>query len=87
MQNVSKLNHTIGKTIRQEISPDPRNISTFIDAILHVIASQNVRLSAWISWTAEAIKAGSCIRRFARWLYNFYRPSCMVFSAFHLLFA
>jgi len=48
MHNVSELNHTIGKTIRQEVSPDPRNISIFIDTILYLIASQNVKLSAWI---------------------------------------
>ena len=86
MQNVSKLNHTIGKTIRQEISPDPRNISTLLDAVLYIIASQSVKLSAWVSWIAGAIKAGSCIRRFARWLDNSSIDPHVWYSALFLYF-
>ena len=70
MLNVSALNHTIGKIIRQEISPDLRNIYTFIHAIFCLIASQSVKLSAWGSWMPGTTKAGSRIRRFARWLGN-----------------
>ena len=70
MQNVSALNHTIGKAIRQEICPDPRNIATFIAAVASLLVSKSVHLSAWISCTSSGINAGSCVRRFARWLAN-----------------
>ena len=43
MLNVSKLNITIGKIIRQVISPDPRNISTFLDAISNFAGARKQR--------------------------------------------
>ena len=70
MQNMSILNHTLGKAIRQEISPDPRNIETFMIAVISLLVSTSVHLSAWISCISGATKAGSSIRRLARWLAN-----------------
>ena len=72
MQNVSALNHTIGKAIMQEISPDPRNIATFMVAVTSLLASKSVQLAAWISCISGTTKAGSRIRRFARWLADAY---------------
>jgi hypothetical protein len=54
----------------QELSPDTRNIATFLTMLLGLLASQNVRLSAWISWVSGNAKAASHIRRFSRWLGN-----------------
>ena len=67
---MSKVNHTIGRALMQQISPDPRNVATFLIAVVCLLATQNVNLSAWIAWIPWKIKAGSSIRRFSRWLGN-----------------
>jgi hypothetical protein len=38
--------------------------------LLCLLASQNIRLSAWISWVSGNTKAAGHIRRFTRWLGN-----------------
>jgi hypothetical protein len=70
IRNVSVLNHTIGKLLRQQLSVDTRNIATFLLMIIGILASQSVHLSAWILWVLPSTKAGSRVRRFARWLEN-----------------
>jgi hypothetical protein len=70
IRNVSVLNHTIGRVIRQQLSADTRNIATFLLMLICLLASQSVHLSAWIPWVASDSKAGSGVRRFARWLSN-----------------
>lgn len=70
IQNVSALNHTVGRAIRQRLSPDTRNIATFLAMTVCILASQSVRLSAWIAWISGDTLAGSRIRRFSRWLGN-----------------
>ena len=70
MPNVSELNDTIGRVIAQQVHPDSRNISTFLVMLMSLIASKCTQLSAWIAWLPGNTKAGSRIRRFARWLGN-----------------
>ena len=70
MLNVSILNNTIGRVLRQQLFIDTRNIATFITMVLCLLFSKNVCLSAWISWISQNTKAESRIRRFARWLEN-----------------
>lgn len=67
---MSALNHTIGRVLMQRLSPDPRNVATFLAAVIGLLASRNVCLPSWLSWTSWGIKAGSGVRRFARWLGN-----------------
>ena len=67
MLDMSILNHTLGKALRQHLSPDPRNIATFLIMLIRLLFFKSVCLSAWISGN---INAGSCIRRFSRWLGN-----------------
>jgi hypothetical protein len=54
----------------QQLSPDPRNIATFLAAVTAALASQSVSLSMWLIWISCEIKAASCIRHFSRWLDN-----------------
>jgi hypothetical protein len=68
--DVSVLNHTIGRVIRQQLSPDNRTLATFILMLASILASGSVQLSAWISWIPGNTKAESRIRRFSRWLGN-----------------
>ena len=70
MLNVSKLNNTIGRVLRQQLFIDPRNIATFLAMVLCLLLSKSVYLSAWILWMSQDTKAESRIRRFARWLDN-----------------
>jgi len=70
IQNMSVLNHTLGKVLRQQFSPDTRNITTFIAMLISILASKSVLLSEWIPWIPGTTKAGSRSRRFARWLDN-----------------
>ena len=70
IQGVSILNHTVGRVIRQQLSPDTRVIATFLTILVSILTSQSVRLSAWIYWIPGATKAESRIRRLARWLGN-----------------
>ena len=70
IQNVSVLNHTIGRLLRQQLSPDTRNIAIFLAMIFCILLSKSVCLSAWILLVSENTKAVSRIRRFARWLGN-----------------
>ena len=68
MKDVSVLNHTIGRVIRQHLSHDPRNISVFLAMLVSTIVSQVVHLSAWIQAMPGKTKAKSRIRRITRWL-------------------
>ena len=70
IQNVSILNNTLGRVLRQHFSPDTRNIATFLAMLISILASKSVLLSEWISWIPGITKAGSRARRFARWLDN-----------------
>jgi len=70
IRNVSVLNNTVGRTLLQELCPDPRNLSTFLTMIICLLSSKSVRLSAWVYWVSGNTKAGSRIRRFRRWLEN-----------------
>ena len=67
---MSKVKHTIGRVLIQQLSLDPRNVATFLLAVVCLLASQNVNLSAWRAWVPWNIKAGSGIRHFSRWLGN-----------------
>jgi hypothetical protein len=70
IQSMSALNHTIGRLLWQQFSPDIRNIATFIDILISILVSKSVILSDWISWIPGTTKAESRARRFARWLDN-----------------
>jgi hypothetical protein len=83
IRNVSKLNLTLGKALMQQLSPDPRNLAIFLTAVVSVLASQNVALSAWISWLSWKIKAASSSRRFIRWLDN---PSILPYAWYKVIF-
>jgi hypothetical protein len=54
----------------QQLSLDPRNVATFLAAVVCALASQNLALPAWLPWVSWNIMAGSCVRHFARWLGN-----------------
>jgi hypothetical protein len=70
MGNMSILNNTIGRTLMQQLRPDMRNLSSFLAMVICLVASKSVHLSAWISHISGDTKAGSRIRRFARWMGN-----------------
>jgi hypothetical protein len=70
MQNLSELNFTIGRALMQQLSPDPRNVSTFLAAVTAFLASQSASFSMWLIWLSCGIKAASCIRHFSRWMSN-----------------
>ncbi len=70
MKNVSALNHTIGRLLIQQLSVDMRNIAVFLHMLMGLLTSQSVHLSAWALCIASAKKAGSRVRRLARWLGN-----------------
>ena len=69
MLNVSVLNNTVGRLLRQQHF-DTRNIATFLLMTLCLLLTKCVCLSAWIPWVSKNTKAESCFRRFARWLDN-----------------
>ena len=68
--DVPALNYTIGRILRQRLSLDTRNISTFLVMVACLLASKSVCLSAWILLISNNTKADSRIRRCSRWLDN-----------------
>jgi len=70
IKNVSILNHTIGRALRQHVVHDPRNIETFLVMLVSLVVSTSVRLSELIQAMPGNTKAKSRIRRLTRWLNN-----------------